>query len=196
MAKYDKTGSGDSPLLVIVRGDEWGFPEWRPNFIRRGRRSARRRASRAVPFLANRSHTRAALPWQVNAINPEGFFGDMLSGPVARIGVAERAARFHDSRAALTARMNPVLRTRSPSPVHRADGEATCPFLRSKRGGGWTLVTDTGVGFERAEPATRLGEHSMPRKPPNNSPQLVTQHSEVMYPMVAQPIPLNSVESA
>jgi biuret amidohydrolase len=36
-----------------------------------------------------------ALHWQVNVIRPEGFFGPMLSAPVARSGVVERAARFH-----------------------------------------------------------------------------------------------------
>ncbi|PXY17655.1 cysteine hydrolase [Prauserella flavalba] len=36
-----------------------------------------------------------ALHWQVNVIKPEGFFGGMLSEPVARSGVVERAAAFH-----------------------------------------------------------------------------------------------------
>ncbi len=36
-----------------------------------------------------------ALHWQVNVIKPEGFFGGMLSEPVARSGVIDRAARFH-----------------------------------------------------------------------------------------------------
>jgi nicotinamidase-related amidase len=38
-----------------------------------------------------------ALHWQVNVIKPEGFFGGMLAGPVARSGVVERAAAFHDA---------------------------------------------------------------------------------------------------
>lgn len=38
-----------------------------------------------------------ALHWQVNVIKPEGFFGPMLSAPVARSGVVQRAARFHGS---------------------------------------------------------------------------------------------------
>jgi len=37
-----------------------------------------------------------ALHWQVNVIKPEGFFGAMLAEPVARGGVIERAARFHE----------------------------------------------------------------------------------------------------
>jgi nicotinamidase-related amidase len=36
-----------------------------------------------------------ALHWQVNVIKPEGFFGALLAGPVARSGVVDRAARFH-----------------------------------------------------------------------------------------------------
>lgn len=36
-----------------------------------------------------------ALHWQVNVIKPEGFFGAMLSEPVARSGVIDRAASFH-----------------------------------------------------------------------------------------------------
>lgn len=35
------------------------------------------------------------LHWQVNVIEPEGFFGGMLAEPVARSGVVGRAARFH-----------------------------------------------------------------------------------------------------
>ncbi|MQA10568.1 MAG: isochorismatase family protein [Pseudonocardiaceae bacterium] len=38
-----------------------------------------------------------ALHWQVNVIKPEGFFSDMLSEPVARSGVVQRAARFHEA---------------------------------------------------------------------------------------------------
>jgi isochorismatase family protein len=37
------------------------------------------------------------LHWQVNVIKPEGFFGPMLSAPVARSGVVERAVWFHGS---------------------------------------------------------------------------------------------------
>jgi len=38
-----------------------------------------------------------ALHWQVNVIEPEGFFGGLLSAPVARSGVVARAAAFHDA---------------------------------------------------------------------------------------------------
>ncbi|MER5392268.1 cysteine hydrolase [Saccharopolyspora sp. NPDC002686] len=36
-----------------------------------------------------------ALHWQVNVIEPEGFFGPMLAEPVASSGVVGRATRFH-----------------------------------------------------------------------------------------------------
>jgi len=36
-----------------------------------------------------------ALHWQVNVVRPEGFFGPMLAGPVARSGVLGRARDFH-----------------------------------------------------------------------------------------------------
>lgn len=38
-----------------------------------------------------------ALHWQVNVIEPEGFFGGLLAGPVARSGVVARAAEFHEA---------------------------------------------------------------------------------------------------
>jgi nicotinamidase-related amidase len=41
-----------------------------------------------------------ALHWQVNVIEPQGFFGAMLGEPVARSGVVDRAVRFHESAAA------------------------------------------------------------------------------------------------
>ncbi|PKW14200.1 isochorismatase family protein [Saccharopolyspora spinosa] len=37
------------------------------------------------------------LHWQVNVIEPEGFFGGMLAEPVASSGVVGRAARFHQA---------------------------------------------------------------------------------------------------
>ncbi|MEU6644498.1 cysteine hydrolase [Saccharomonospora sp. NPDC046836] len=40
------------------------------------------------------------LHWQVNVIKPEGFFGQMLSEPVARSGVVGRAVRFHEAASA------------------------------------------------------------------------------------------------
>ena len=37
------------------------------------------------------------LHWQVNVVEPAGFFGGMLAEPVARSGVLERAGAFHDA---------------------------------------------------------------------------------------------------
>jgi nicotinamidase-related amidase len=55
-----------------------------------------------------------ALHWQVNVIEPEGFFGGMLAEPVRRSGVVARAARFHaDMRVADV----PVYFTRFTIPV-------------------------------------------------------------------------------
>lgn len=47
--------------------------------------------------IAPRRSAVLALHWQVNVIKPEGFFGPMLSAPVARSGVVQRAVRFHES---------------------------------------------------------------------------------------------------
>ena len=55
-----------------------------------------------------------ALHWQVNVIKPEGFFGPVLSEPVARSGVVERAARFHES---VRAAGVPVIFTRFTVPA-------------------------------------------------------------------------------
>ena len=38
-----------------------------------------------------------ALHWQVNVIEPQGFFGGLLAAPVAASGVVERASAFHDA---------------------------------------------------------------------------------------------------
>jgi biuret amidohydrolase len=57
-----------------------------------------------------------ALHWQVNVIEPEGFFGGLLAEPVRRSGVVERAVGFH---AAVRAAGVPVFFTRFTVP----DGE-------------------------------------------------------------------------
>jgi nicotinamidase-related amidase len=38
-----------------------------------------------------------ALHWQVNVIEPHGFFGGLLAAPVAASGVVGRASAFHDA---------------------------------------------------------------------------------------------------
>ena len=55
-----------------------------------------------------------ALHWQVNVIEPEGFFGGMLAEPVRRSGVVARAARFH---AAVHGAGLPIYFTRFTIPV-------------------------------------------------------------------------------
>jgi biuret amidohydrolase len=54
-----------------------------------------------------------ALHWQVNVIEPDGFFGGMLAAPVAASGVVPRAAAFHDEVRALGV---PVVFTRFTIP--------------------------------------------------------------------------------
>jgi biuret amidohydrolase len=54
-----------------------------------------------------------ALHWQVNVIEPEGFFGPMLAAPVAASGVVDRAAVFH---AAARAAGAPIAFTRFTVP--------------------------------------------------------------------------------
>ncbi|MGW5794836.1 cysteine hydrolase [Saccharopolyspora sp. NPDC003752] len=68
------------------------------------------------------------LHWQVNVIEPEGFFGGMLAEPVARSGVVERAARFH--RAASEAGAELVF-TRFTVPVGEGDLVRNTAFMRA-----------------------------------------------------------------
>ncbi|MFI0463312.1 MULTISPECIES: cysteine hydrolase [Saccharopolyspora] len=68
------------------------------------------------------------LHWQVNVIEPEGFFGGMLAEPVARSGVVERAARFH--RAAGEAGAELVL-TRFTVPVGEGGLVRNTAFMRA-----------------------------------------------------------------
>ncbi|WP_232667011.1 cysteine hydrolase [Pseudonocardia sp. TRM90224] len=55
-----------------------------------------------------------ALHWQVNVIEPDGFFGGMLAEPVRQSGVVARAAQFHRS---MIAAGVPVFFTRFAIPV-------------------------------------------------------------------------------
>lgn len=72
-----------------------------------------------------------ALHWQVNVIKPEGFFGPMLSEPVARSGVVERAARFHGSVRAVGV---PVVFTRFTVPVGEGGLVRNTGFMRAVGG--------------------------------------------------------------
>ena len=68
-----------------------------------------------------------ALHWQVNVIKPEGFFGAMLSKPVARSGVVGHAVWFHESvRAAGLA----VVFTRFTVPVGEGGLVRNTEFMR------------------------------------------------------------------
>ena len=68
-----------------------------------------------------------ALHWQVNVIKPEGFFGAMLSEPVARSGVVGHAVWFHESvRAAGVA----VVFTRFTVPVGEGGLVRNTEFMR------------------------------------------------------------------
>lgn len=69
-----------------------------------------------------------ALHWQVNVIEPDGFFGPMLSGPVAESGVVDRAAAFHD--AALAAGV-PVIFTRFTVPEGEGDLVRNTGFMQA-----------------------------------------------------------------
>lgn len=72
-----------------------------------------------------------ALHWQVNVIKPEGFFGGMLAEPVARSGVVDRAARFHDAAAAAGV---PVLFTRFTIPAGEGSLVRNTAFMSAVAG--------------------------------------------------------------
>lgn len=86
-----------------------------------------------------------ALHWQVNVIKPEGFFGPMLSEPVARSGVVERAARFH---ASVRAVGGVVVFTRFTVPVDEGGLVRNTAFMRA--------VGDAQEAFRPDVPGTQL----------------------------------------
>ncbi|MFE7796570.1 cysteine hydrolase [Nocardia sp. NPDC057440] len=69
-----------------------------------------------------------ALHWQVNVIRPEGFFGPMLSGPVAASGVVPRARGFHEAAAE---RGLQVIFTRFTIPIGEGELVRNTGFMRS-----------------------------------------------------------------
>ncbi|MFC7329166.1 cysteine hydrolase [Marinactinospora rubrisoli] len=86
-----------------------------------------------------------ALHWQVNVIKPEGFFGAMLSEPVARSGVVERAIRFHTTaRAAGT----PIVFTRFTIPEDEGRLVRNTGFM--------TAVAEAQESFRPDAPGSRL----------------------------------------
>lgn len=86
-----------------------------------------------------------ALHWQVNVIKPEGFFGGMLSGPVARSGVTERAARFH---AAAQAAGAALVFTRFTVPEKESGLVLNTPMMRA--------VSDAREDFRPDAPGSQL----------------------------------------
>ncbi|MDA3645970.1 cysteine hydrolase [Saccharopolyspora indica] len=69
-----------------------------------------------------------ALHWQVNVIEPEGFFGGMLAEPVARSGVVARATRFHAAAADAGA---PLVFTRFTIPDGEGELVRNTGFMRA-----------------------------------------------------------------
>jgi biuret amidohydrolase len=88
-----------------------------------------------------------ALHWQVNVIEPAGFFGGMLAEPVAASGVVPRAATFH---AAARAAGVPVAFTRFTVPV--GDGQLV------RNTGFMSAVGDAAEAFRPDAPGAALIE--------------------------------------
>ncbi|WP_406234727.1 cysteine hydrolase [Nocardia sp. NBC_01009] len=86
-----------------------------------------------------------ALHWQVNVIRPEGFFGPMLSGPVAASGVVPRARSFHEAAAE---RGLPVIFTRFTIPIGEGELVRNTGFMRS--------VSAAQTDFRPDSPGTQL----------------------------------------
>ncbi|MFR9732032.1 cysteine hydrolase [Saccharopolyspora sp. MS10] len=86
-----------------------------------------------------------ALHWQVNVISPEGFFGAMLSGPVARSGAVARAERFHAAAAEAGAEL---IFTRFTVPAGEGELVRNTAFMRA--------VADAQESFRPEAPGTAL----------------------------------------
>jgi biuret amidohydrolase len=86
-----------------------------------------------------------ALHWQVNVIKPEGFFGAMLSEPVARSGVVHRAVRFHRT---MRAAGVPLIFTRFTVPDGESDLVRNSPLM--------VAVAETPEAFRPDAPGARL----------------------------------------
>lgn len=85
------------------------------------------------------------LHWQVNVIEPDGFFGGMLAEPVARSGVVGRAARFHR---AARERGAPLVCTRFTVPVGEGELVRNTGFMNA--------VADAQEAFRPDAPGSRL----------------------------------------
>ena len=69
-----------------------------------------------------------ALHWQVNVIEPDGFFGGMLAAPVAASGVVKRAVTFHDD---ARGRGVPIIFTRFTIPEGEGGLVRNTGFMRA-----------------------------------------------------------------
>lgn len=96
-----------------------------------------------------------ALHWQINVIKPEGFFGPMLSAPVARSGVVERAVRFHGAARAAGV---PVVFTRFTVPVGEGELVRNTEFTRAV-GDAQEAFRPDAVGTQLIEEMSGLAEH-------------------------------------
>jgi nicotinamidase-related amidase len=90
-----------------------------------------------------------ALHWQVNVIKPEGFFGAMFAEPVARSGVIDRAAGFHQ---ATRAAGLPVLFTRFTIPEGEGELVRNTAFMKA--------VGDSQQAFRPDAPGAQLIEEA------------------------------------
>jgi biuret amidohydrolase len=69
-----------------------------------------------------------ALHWQVNVIEPDGFFGPLLAAPVAASGVVGRAAAFHEAASAAGV---PAVFTRFTVPVGEGGLRRNTGFMQA-----------------------------------------------------------------
>jgi nicotinamidase-related amidase len=92
-----------------------------------------------------------ALHWQVNVIEPAGFFGGMLAEPVAASGVVPRAVIFHQ---AARAAGLPVVFTRFVVPVGEGGLVRNTGFMRA--------VGDAQEMFRPDVPGTALIDEMLP----------------------------------
>jgi nicotinamidase-related amidase len=96
-----------------------------------------------------------ALHWQVNVIKPEGFFGPMLSEPVARSGVVPRAVQFHQSARAAGI---PVVFTRFTVPAGEGGLVRNTPFMRAV-GDAQQAFRPDAAGAQLIAEMSELAEH-------------------------------------
>ena len=97
-----------------------------------------------------------ALHWQVNVIEPDGFFGGLLAAPVAASGVVARAAAFHDAVRRLGV---PVCFTRFTIPEGEGELVRNTGFMQAVAGAQEAFRPDA-PGAALVE-AMAVGEHDL-----------------------------------